>query len=254
MSETKVFPARISEALIKSVFTLGRLRNNTSTPLSKITIFSGFMVGAVDGGDIIETTSTLTLNTGVVGVNGLDAGSLAADTWYYIWLIKQAGGTVAALASTSHTSPTMPSGYVFKRVVGAIETDGSGDLRRIEQAGSMVVYTDSAYTFTSSFPGSLQDYDLSGYVPAHSMHVLLGFFIYCYDGDTGFYYYAPAALYDGGSVQFMANACDSHDDNDNVKTFNSVWLPIDENRHVCIGSSGDRSSSSVRVQGYTIDP
>jgi hypothetical protein len=253
MAETKVFPPRISEALIKSVFTLGRLRNDVAVPTSQITIFSGFRVGDVDGGDIIETTSTLTLNMAVVGANGRDAGSIASSTWYYIYLIKQAGGTVASLASTSYTSPTMPSGYVYKRIVGAIKTSGT-TLIRIEQAGNQVVYTTAVNEFTGSFPGSLNDYHLDGEVPKCSLHVLLGFYIYCYDGDNGSYYYAPAQLYNGSSNHFLGAACQAHDDNDNSKVFNSVWLPIDENRYVCIGSSGDRSDSGVRVQGYTIDP
>jgi len=56
---------------------------------------------------------SLTLNTAGSGANGLDTGTLAANTWYYKWVINN-GTTTAALASLSATAPTMPSGYTYK--------------------------------------------------------------------------------------------------------------------------------------------
>jgi hypothetical protein len=60
---------------------------------------------------------------------GLDTGAVANSTWYYIWLIKNpSSGTVDALFSTSASSPTMPSGYSLKRLVGAVITDSSANI------------------------------------------------------------------------------------------------------------------------------
>jgi hypothetical protein len=56
--------------------------------------------------------------------NGLDTGSLAASTWYSVWVIYN-GSTVAGLLSLSATTPTLPSGYTYKARVGWIKT-GSG--------------------------------------------------------------------------------------------------------------------------------
>ena len=53
------------------------------------------------------TAVNLTVDITVSGVNGLDTGSEAASTWYYIWVIYN-GTTVAGLLSTSATAPTMP--------------------------------------------------------------------------------------------------------------------------------------------------
>lgn len=63
-----------------------------------------------------------------IGVNGLDAGSVggAASTWYSVWVIWN-GTTVAGLFSTSATSPTMPSGYTHKALVGWVRTDATGN-------------------------------------------------------------------------------------------------------------------------------
>lgn len=71
-----------------------------------------------------------------VGTNqgGLDgsesvAGTPDADTWYYVWLIKRSDtGAVDALFSESASAPTMPADYDFKRLVGAVRTDGSANI------------------------------------------------------------------------------------------------------------------------------
>jgi hypothetical protein len=64
----------------------------------------------------------------VVGTNqgGLDTGSRAANTWYFVWAIKRTDtGVVDILLSTSPSSPTMPTNYNRKRLIGAIRTNGT---------------------------------------------------------------------------------------------------------------------------------
>ena len=83
----------------------------------------------------------LTLNTAGSGVNGLDTGSLAANTWYAVWLIHN-GSVVNSLLSLSSTAPTMPGGYTYKSRIGWIRTDGSGSKFPLsfKQAGADVQY------------------------------------------------------------------------------------------------------------------
>lgn len=67
-----------------------------------------------------------------VGTNagGLDTGSEAASTWYHVWAIrKDSDGSVDALFSTSVSSPTMPSGYTYKRLLGSVYNDASSNIR-----------------------------------------------------------------------------------------------------------------------------
>jgi hypothetical protein len=59
------------------------------------------------------------------GANGLDTGSVAGSTWYYVYVIYN-GTTVAGLFSLSATAPTLPSGYTYSARVGAVLTDSSG--------------------------------------------------------------------------------------------------------------------------------
>lgn len=60
---------------------------------------------------------------------GLDTGTVAADTTYYVWLIKRTDtGVVDALFSTSGTSPTLPTNYDKKRQIGRLVTDSSANI------------------------------------------------------------------------------------------------------------------------------
>ncbi len=71
-------------------------------------------------------TVSLTIAGTSVAINALDAGTIAASTWYSIWVIHN-GTTTAGLMSLSATAPTMPSGYTYKARVGWIRTDGTAN-------------------------------------------------------------------------------------------------------------------------------
>lgn len=63
---------------------------------------------------------------------GMDTGSVANNTIYYIWLIKRTDtGVEDALISASNSSPTMPTNYDKKRLIGVAKTDGSANLERV---------------------------------------------------------------------------------------------------------------------------
>lgn len=76
----------------------------------------------------------VTADISTSGANGLDTGSEASSTWYYVWVIWN-GTTTAALISASATAPTMPSGYTHKLRVGTIRNDASSNLWRTLQYG-----------------------------------------------------------------------------------------------------------------------
>lgn len=68
------------------------------------------------------------------GAGGLDTGTIT-NTTYHIFLIGNGvTGAVDALFSTSPTSPTMPSGWVYKRRIGSIVRSG-GTILGFDQYG-----------------------------------------------------------------------------------------------------------------------
>jgi len=70
-----------------------------------------------------KTTSTWAAGT---SVGGLDTGTIASNTWYYVYVIKNpTSDLVDWIYSASASSPTLPSGYTKKRMIGAVKTNGS---------------------------------------------------------------------------------------------------------------------------------
>jgi hypothetical protein len=102
-------------------------------------------------GTVLSLTNTLTS----AGANGLDTGSAAYSTWYYIWAIfNLATGVWASLASLSPTSPTLPSGYTYKALVSAIRTQAATNYYplRFNQCGDTVEYQPMAGTNVTVSP------------------------------------------------------------------------------------------------------
>jgi hypothetical protein len=74
---------------------------------------------------------------------GLDTGTVAADTFYYLFAIyNPTTQTSDALFSASKTSPTLPSGYTKKKYVASLATDASQNIRR-----GKWVFSSAGYTF-----------------------------------------------------------------------------------------------------------
>jgi len=154
---------------------------------SQITINKGFAQDDTDA-ESIEILSILTLDITTNGLLGLDTGTVASDTWYYVWVIKIPNtSTVSAIISASYTTPTLPAGYTLKRLLPfAMRADGSSEiLRFIVRSGWP---SHPAIYFQTSFTSNVTDQtyvldgggavvwtlvDCSSYVPPISSVVYL---------------------------------------------------------------------------------
>ena len=128
-----------------------------------INITSGECRDSADSFDI-SRAAEYTKKIDAAWAAGDDAGGLAEhavtavanNTIYYIWAIAKSGdNTSDFLISTSSSSPTMPTDYDKKRLIGVTKTDGSANLERvsnIERTGFSAVWPDSgaadAYVIT----------------------------------------------------------------------------------------------------------
>jgi hypothetical protein len=73
---------------------------------------------------------------------GLDSGTIAANTWYHVHLIKRTDGTVVdVLFSTSATAPTLPTNYSLSRRIGSAKTNGSSQWTPFVQYGDEFYWT-----------------------------------------------------------------------------------------------------------------
>jgi hypothetical protein len=128
------------------------VKNNVSTPNTQIDVTADSIIMVDNGGlSIKANTVAVTINCGTTGANGLDVGSLSATTWYAVWAIHN-GTTVAGLASLSFTAPTMPTGYTYKKLIGALRTDASNVFNRFLQKGNQLRWQIQTSGNTTSYP------------------------------------------------------------------------------------------------------
>ena len=101
-----------------------------------------------DGTDLkfVSLSSVLTIAIDAsAGEDSIDTGSVAADTWYHVWLYeKPSDGSIHGVYSLSATAPTLPDSATYKRRLGSVLTDGSSNIisyRCREISGGGVMYT-----------------------------------------------------------------------------------------------------------------
>lgn len=125
------------------------LSNDATTPNTKLDVAAGI---CRDSNNVIDmnlgnylslsgvgtANSATVINFSVNGANGLDSGSIAASTFYYIFVIGDSSekNVTAALASTSSSAPTLPFGYDSIRLIGCCKTDGSSHILAYYASGS----------------------------------------------------------------------------------------------------------------------
>ena len=96
--------------------------------VSANTIITANEITVESAANTYQTLRAVSLTVAVTtsGANGLDTGTIAASTWYSVWVIWN-GTTTAGLLSLSSTAPTLPSGYTHKARVGWIRTDATAN-------------------------------------------------------------------------------------------------------------------------------
>lgn len=137
---------------------------NASNPTFQVDVDATNILLKTTGGDVYTANAVnLTADITASGADGLDTGSEANSTWYFIWVIYNST-TVASLLSTSSTAPTMPSGYTYKGLVGAVYNDSGGDFDWFHQEGNFVTLneTSAASGLTAT---TLTSIDISAFVP-----------------------------------------------------------------------------------------
>lgn len=76
-------------------------------------------------GNTTATLGALTLSTTTLGAGGLDTGTIAASTFYYVYTVVTNSAVIRLVASTSATSPV---GFAEYKKVGAFYTDSSSNI------------------------------------------------------------------------------------------------------------------------------
>lgn len=130
------------------------LSNNVANPNDGIDIQPGQITDDTNSEYLVLPSifykslgSTFVKGAGTAGtpVGGLDTGTVAVDTFYYSWIIKEtSSGDIDVLLSASKTSPIIPSGWEAESFTGdVVLTDGSGNILGFLQTGNRFVYDET---------------------------------------------------------------------------------------------------------------
>lgn len=114
------------------------MANNVANPNTQIDFSSGFCFDDTLIAKMVSTGMTKKLDAVFVegtGNGGLDTGSKTISTKYAVFIIAKTDGTSDFLFSLNATTPTMPTGYIYKRRIGWIITNSSGNIIQFLQDG-----------------------------------------------------------------------------------------------------------------------
>lgn len=109
------------------------LTNDATAPDTIINVALGQARDSTNALDM-ELTAAVDVDISTNGLNGLDTGSAANNTLYYLYIIADQTGynPTGCILSTSASQPQMPAGispgsYSNWRLIGCMRTDGSAD-------------------------------------------------------------------------------------------------------------------------------
>jgi hypothetical protein len=148
-----------------------KIVNNGVTPTKKLDISFSACVVMSDAGLMYPVPAqNFTNDIETVGVNGLDTGAGAGDTWYHIFVIADpALELFGSLISLSPTAPTMPAGYTHKKLVASIKTiplEPGYRWYRITILGRETLYHEPGLVYSGSSAQNWVTKDFSLRVPA----------------------------------------------------------------------------------------
>lgn len=134
LASSAVSESKLAIDVLRILYSLPRGLPAFVASTTTITLPAGLKVMDSTNNHVLTNLSELTASTASTGVNGLDTGTVANNTWYEVYLIGDSNGVnpTRLLLSTSISSPTMPSGYDLLRNLGTpFRTFGTADLHRI---------------------------------------------------------------------------------------------------------------------------
>jgi len=124
-----------------------------------ITFAAGWMYDST-GAMLIELASAMTKQFDAAWAAGTNAGgllngSLANNTYYAVWLMMKANGTVDIGADTVAAGVTnLPAGYTYYRRIRYFVTDGSANIAEMTQSGNMFMLKTVVQNCATDNPGT----------------------------------------------------------------------------------------------------
>lgn len=238
---------RIADVKVRGVFSALVVKSDAVSPNTKVDLAADSVV-MYNGTATLEARAiNLVADITVSGLNGLDTGARAANQWYYVWAISN-GLTTGSLLSLSSTAPTMPSGYTFKKLVGAVRTDGSSNLLNFMQSGTDAFYMAANSILSGGTSTVWTSVGLGSYVPPLATAVfLLGFMSYNTGGGPSWY-----TLNLGSNNQSMYAFLQSYGGSYAFTNAAQFLIPLSTAQTVYYYLNSSYGSAYLYVQGYRL--
>ena len=97
---------------------------------------NGIVLYDANGNSKIINAFNKTANSATSGIGGLSTGSIANNTWYGVYAAyNPATGAQGIFFDPSFTAPTLPTGYTYSALIGAVITDSSAHFIGFKQSG-----------------------------------------------------------------------------------------------------------------------
>lgn len=128
---------------------------NAAAPETKINLTIDLAAMRSVGGEVAIKTGastpamSFTIDTGQIGIGGLDTGKLGTSGLYAIYLAAKAesenglASEVGAIVSSDWSGPALPAGWTHKRLIGAMATkdnDGKAAIKPFNQINDWFLY------------------------------------------------------------------------------------------------------------------
>jgi len=113
-----------------------------SVNFQKLDIRTGQATDSQNETMLDHTKNLKTIRLTTSGAGGLFSGTVAANTWYHVFLIQQdSNGTISGGFDTSLTAANRPAGWTRYRRIGSIKTNASSDITNFLQHGDLFLWT-----------------------------------------------------------------------------------------------------------------
>jgi hypothetical protein len=163
-TEVNTFNSTVARGFIKGL----TLSNNVADATNDIDIAAGAAGADANGYPIMDLSSAFTKRLDAAwavgsGNGGRMSAAAIANTTYHVWLIKRKDtGVVDVGFDVSATSPTMPTGYHYKRRIGSI-VRLAGSIKAFWQNGDVFIWQEDPttdFSVTAAYPYALTTFTL----------------------------------------------------------------------------------------------
>lgn len=174
------------------------------------------------------------------GNNGLDTGTVAASSQYYVFLISQEGDDTDVLISLSKT-PTLPNNYVYYKRIGNFVTNGSSQVEAVYPSQNIIHKVQTEHFGHFALPAFFSGYEVKKWDTIHYANYNTWLNI-----QFGIYTNVSFALNVGNTSSTVNMQVINASNADTASIFNKIFIPIPKGTYYKCSGGG----SSVQILAF----